>query len=370
MYIKNLKLINFRNYNNLEVEFNPKVNIFVGDNAQGKTNILEAIYMAGTGRSFRANKDKDIIKFNKDKAYIKIEGEKRYTSITVELKLEDKKKKLVKVNGLTLTKASDILNNVFVVVFSPEDLKLVKEGPSERRKFIDTEISNIKPSYYFNLAQYNKVLFQRNNLLKKIHNYNKYKSTLEIWDEKLVEHGTYLIKERIKFINRLGTLSRLTHRKITENNENLEIKYLNSFLLEKNEDIGDKFLLYLKKNIDIDLSRGITTTGPHRDDLGIYINGIDTRSYGSQGQQRTSALSLKLAEIELIKAETLEYPILLLDDVMSELDINRQKYLIQSLKDLQILITTTESSQIEDYQIPNKKIFYVKNAHITTNTEK
>lgn len=364
MYIKNLKLINFRNYNNLEVDFNPKVNIFVGDNAQGKTNILEAIYMTGTGKSFRTNRDRDLIKFDKNKAYIKVEAQKRYSSTNVELKIEEDKKKQIKLNGVTLTKNSELLNNLFVVIFSPEDLKLVKEGPSERRRFIDLEISNIKPNYYYNLTQYHKVLMQRNNLLKKIYNYNKYKSTLEVWNDKLVEHGTYLIKERTKFISRIGTLSRLIHRKITDNIENLEIRYLSNISIQKPEDIIEQYSLLLKNNIDVDLSKGMTTVGPHRDDLGVYINGVDTRNYGSQGQQRTSALSLKLAEIELIKAETSEYPVLLLDDVMSELDNNRQKFLIKSLKDVQIFITTTEIGQIETYNITNKSVFNVKKAII------
>jgi len=363
--IEKLKIINYRNYNQLQLEFHPKINIFVGDNAQGKTNILEAIYMSGTGKSFRTNRDRDIIKFDKNQAYVKVEAQKRYSNVTVELKLEENKKKQIKINGLSLTKNYEILNNIFVVVFSPEDLKLIKEGPSERRKFLDFEISNIKPSYYHNINQYNKVLMQRNHLLRKANNLNKYKNTLEVWDEKLVEIGTLIIKERVKFINRIGTLSRLIHRKITDNLENLEVKYLSNVPFERENDIVDKFNINLKKNFEIDLNRGMTTVGPHRDDLGIYINGIDARNYGSQGQQRTTALSLKLAEIELIKAEALEYPVLLLDDVMSELDQSRQKYLIKSLKDVQIFITTTEINSLERYAIENKKIFIVNKANVS-----
>ena len=365
MYIKNLKLINFRNYNNLQLDFDPKVNIILGDNAQGKTNILEAIYLTGTGKSFRTYKDRDLIKFDKDQSYIKIEGEKRYNKISVELKLEENKKKQIKVNGASLTKNSDILNNVHVVVFSPEDLKLIKEGPSERRKFLDTEISSIKPGYYYNLSQYHKVLMQRNHLLKKIQYNNKFLPTLDVWNEKLVELGTKLMEERIRFINRVGTLSRLIHRKLTDNLENLEIKYMNNVPYKKSEEISNCFLALLKENFKEDCLRGITSVGPHRDDLGLFINGIDIRSYGSQGQQRTSALSLRLAEIELIKAETLEYPVLLLDDVMSELDLSRQKYLIKNLKDVQIFITTTNIDHLEDYKMNSKKIFYVKKANVT-----
>lgn len=365
MNIEKLKIINYRNYNQLQLEFHPKINIFAGDNAQGKTNILEAIYMSGTGKSFRTNRDRDIIKFDKNQAYVKVEARKRHSNVTVELKLEENKKKQIKINGLSLTKNCEILNNILVVVFSPEDLKLIKEGPSERRKFLDFEISNIKPSYYHNINQYNKVLMQRNHLLRKANNLNRYKNTLEVWDEKLVEIGTLIIKERIKFTNRIGTLSRLIHRKITDNLENLEVKYLSNVPFERENDIVDKFNINLKKNFEIDLNRGMTTVGPHRDDLGIYINGIDARNYGSQGQQRTTALSLKLAEIELIKAEALEYPVLLLDDVMSELDQTRQKYLIKSLKDVQIFITTTEINSLERYAIENKKIFVVNKANVS-----
>lgn len=365
MYLENLKLINFRNYNNLSLNFHPKLNVFVGDNAQGKTNILESIYLTSAGKSFRTNKDRELIKFDKEQSYIKVEGKKRYTDIIVELKLDINKKKQIKVNGVTLTKNAEILNHVYVVIFSPEDLKLIKEGPSERRKFIDNEISQIKPSYFYHLTQYQKVLIQRNNLLKKLNYNKKYMDTLDIWDEKLVELGTRLIQEREKFIKRMMPLSRLIHRKITENKENLEVKYVSSVGFKSSlEETKESFKCKLKESLEIDLQRGNTAIGPHRDDLGVFVNGIDIRSFGSQGQQRTSALSLKLAEIELIKAETSEYPILLLDDVMSELDINRQKFLITALRDVQIFITTTEMYNLNELNVDKEYIFHVKNATV------
>jgi DNA replication and repair protein RecF len=365
VFLKNLKLINFRNYHQLDLNFHPKVNVLVGDNAQGKTNVLEAIYMTGTGKSFRTNKERELIKFGKDKAYIKVEGEKRYTDISVALKLEENKKKQIKVNGITLTKNSDILNNIYIVIFSPEDLKLVKEGPSERRKFIDNEIAQIKPGYYYHLNQYHKVLMQRNSLLKKIHYDKKYMATLDIWNEKLIDLGMKLMQERAKFIHRMNPLSRLIHRKITNNKENLEVKYMSNIPVHNNqEETSHIFYTKLREALEKDLDRGITTVGPHRDDVGIFIEGVDIRSFGSQGQQRTSALSLKLAEIELVKAETAEYPILLLDDVMSELDISRQKFLIKSLRDVQIFITTTEISYLEELNIYEEYVFYVENAVI------
>ncbi|QXM07028.1 DNA replication/repair protein RecF [Crassaminicella indica] len=363
MYLKSLKLINFRNYNQLALEFHPKINVFVGENAQGKTNILEAIYLTSTAKSFRTSKDRELIKFDKDRAYIKVEGKKRYTDTTVELKLEEGKKKQIKLNGMTLSKNSELLNNVYVVVFSPEDLKLIKEGPSERRKFIDNEIAQMKPSYFHHLNRYNKVLMQRNNLIKKIYHNKKLMDTLDIWNEKLIELGTKLMMERERFVTRINLLSRLIHRKITENKENLEVRYMSSIELKNDfKDTLESFRKTLQEALDVDLQRGTTTFGPHRDDLGVFVNGIDIRSFGSQGQQRTCALSLKLAEIELIKGETAEYPILLLDDVMSELDIKRQTFLIKALKDVQIFITTTEMNHLNELNVNKEYIFHVKNA--------
>ncbi|QZY55049.1 DNA replication/repair protein RecF [Crassaminicella profunda] len=365
MYLESLKLINFRNYNQLTLKFHPKINVFVGDNAQGKTNILEAIYLTSTAKSFRTTKDRELIKFDKDQAYIKVEAKKRYTDTMVELKLEEGKKKQIKLNRITLSKNSEILNNVYVVVFSPEDLKLIKEGPSERRKFIDHEISQMKPSYFHHLNEYQKVLIQRNHLIKKIVHNKKYMDTLDIWDEKLIELGTKLMMERSKFVTRMSPLSRLIHRKITENKENIEVKYMSSIELKNTfEETIESFRKALKGSLDVDLQRGTTTFGPHRDDLGVFVNGIDIRSFGSQGQQRTSALSLKLAEIELIKGETGEYPILLLDDVMSELDVNRQKFLIKALRDVQIFITTTEINHLNELRVNKEYIFHVDHATV------
>ncbi|MFZ5968724.1 MAG: DNA replication/repair protein RecF [Bacillota bacterium] len=366
MLIKNVKLINFRNYGSLELILDPKINVFVGDNAQGKTNIIEAIYMSGTGKSFRSNKDRELIKFDKDKGYVKVEAEKKHDNVVVELKLEEDKKKQIKVNGVVLSKNSDILGSIYVVIFSPEDLKLVKEGPAERRKFIDTEISNIKPKYYYHLHQYHRVIMQRNHLLKKIQMDKKFMSTLEVWDEKMIDLGTRLIMDRNVFIKRMSTLSRLIHRKITDNQENFEVKYVSNIpLAEEYEGIYNNFKIKLKKALEVDIMRGMTTVGPHRDDLDFFVNGIDIKTYGSQGQQRTSALSLKLAEIELVKAETAEYPILLLDDVMSELDIHRQQFLIKSLRDIQTFITTTELKALEAWNVHKKSIFYVEKANIS-----
>jgi DNA replication and repair protein RecF len=364
VYLKRLKLINFRNYKELELDLNEKLNIFVGNNAQGKTNIVEAIYMTSLGKSFRTSKDKELIMFNKNQAYVKVEGQKKYSNVEVEIKLVANKKKRMKVNKLSLSKNSDILNNIYVVIFSPEDLRLIKEGPSERRKFMDNELSQMKPYYFHNLNNYNKILIQRNHLLKNMKGKDS-EFMLEVWDEKLIDVGVKIIEERAKFVKRITPLSRLIHRKITDNKENMEIKYLSNIdYTEDKEQLKDRFKSQLKESLKTDMRRGTTTVGPHRDDLGVFIDKIDIRSFGSQGQQRTCALSLKLAEIELVKGETGEYPVLLLDDVMSELDINRQNFLIRALKDVQLFITTTEINNLEELNMDDAFIFHVENAQV------
>lgn len=369
MYISKIKLINFRNYNTLEITLDEKLNIFVGNNAQGKTNILESIFVTGFGKSFRTNRDRELINMDKEKSYIKIEGEKKHTDISIELKLWNNRKKEIKVNGIGLNKLSDILGNINVVIFSPEDLKLIKDGPVERRKFIDREISHISKKYYYNLISYNKVLYQRNNLLKKI-DYNKgLKDTIDIWNEKLLEFGVELIIKRRQFIYRINSLSRLMHRKITDGRENLEVRYLSNIKIDNKDEykeIYKKFKDKLQNSLDKDIQRGYTGYGPHKDDVGLYINDIDIRNFGSQGQQRTVALSLKLSEIEIVKAEIGEYPILLLDDVMSELDINRQRFLIKNLQNVQTIITMTEIPELMKTYISNAKVFTINNGEVSS----
>ncbi|WP_073149290.1 DNA replication/repair protein RecF [Paramaledivibacter caminithermalis] len=373
MFINKLKLINFRNYSSLDIMLNDKLNIFIGNNAQGKTNIIESIYLTGFGKSFRTNKDKELIKTSNDMAYVKIQGKKRYSEFSIELRLWNNKNKEIKTNGISLTKLSELLGNISLVIFSPEDLRLIKGGPSERRRFIDREISHINKKYYYNIMSYNKVLFQRNNLLKNISYNRKLLNTIDIWNEKLIEYGCEVILKRIEFINRLNVLSRLMHRKITEGRENLEVKYLSNIKVNNKatyDEIYESFKTKLQAKIENDIKRGFTTIGPHKDDLGIYIDDADIRIFGSQGQQRTAALSLKLSEIEIIKGEIGEYPILLLDDVMSELDINRQKFLIKSLKNVQTFITITEIPELMAPLVKEGSIFKISKGNVIKYREK
>lgn len=371
MFISKLKLINFRNYNTLDIDLHDKLNIFIGNNAQGKTNILESIYLSGFGKSFRTNKDKELININSEMAYVKVEGKKRYSEVSIELRLWNSKKKEIKTNGISLTKLSELLGNIFIVIFSPEDLKLIKGGPSERRRFIDREISHINKKYYHDIMSYNKVLMQRNNLLKRIAYNKNLLKTIDVWNEKLVEYGTGVILKRLEFINRLNSLSRLMHRKITDGKENLEVRYLSNIELDSKskDEISANFKKKLEKKIEIDTKRGYTSVGPHKDDLGIYIDDKDIRVFGSQGQQRTAALSLKLSEIEIIKGEVGEYPILLLDDVMSELDINRQNFLIKSLKNVQTFVTITEIPEPMIPLVKEGNIFKISSGTVIKDTD-
>lgn len=370
MYVKKIKLINFRNYMNLDIELNKTLNIFVGDNAQGKTNLLESIYICSSGKSYRTSKDKDLINLNKSKAYIGVDIEKEQFTKSVEIKFEKDMKKRIRVNRVELEKASELIGILNVVVFSPEDLKLVKEGPAERRNFLDMEISQIKPRYKYNLAKYNKILMQRNNLLKsqpqKIS-----QDLLDIWNTQLSQVGAEIISERVKFIEKLAIISKNIHNKLTGELEELKLEYLPSFNIDglSMQDIQLKMKNILEKNIDIDIQKGSTGIGPHRDDLDIIINGVSARTFGSQGQQRTAALSLKLAEVELIKLEIGEYPVLLLDDVFSELDLNRRKYLISTFKDVQTVITSTDDIDLEELYNIEKKVFFIKAGKVMTREE-
>lgn len=369
MYVDSIKLINFRNYKTLEIKLNNKLNIFLGNNAQGKTNLLESIYICSSGKSYRTNREKELINLAKDKAYIGIDIIKEGFNKKIEIKFEKGKSKRARVNGVEVDRIGDLFDIFNVVVFSPEDLKLVKEGPNERRIFLDNEISQINPRYRHNISRYNKILNQRNNLLKKIQFERSKKKLLDVWDIQLSNIGSQVLKKRVEFLKNISIISREIHRKITGNIEELELEYLSSIDIDNcnDDEVNNRFIDTLKANIDMDIERGTTRHGPHRDDIKILVNGIDIRVFGSQGQQRTAALSLKLAEIELIKEETGEYPVLLLDDVLSELDENRRKFLISTFKDIQTIITSTDDIEISNFNNANKSVYYISKGNVLSN---
>ena len=348
MFIKKIQIQNFRNYNMQEVEFNKNINIFYGDNAQGKTNILEAIYFSAFGKSFRTNKEKEIIKKEEKFTKIHIDYEKKDRDEKIDINISDKK--IISVNGVKINKLSELLGNINIVIFTPDDINILKEGPSSRRKFLNMMIGQLRTNYIFNLNNYIKTMEQRNNYLKqKATN----EAMLDIWDEKLADYGEKIYKYREEFINKVEEKIKDIHKEIT--NEEISIKYVSDAFSKEN--IIDK----LKKNRKLDLFRGYTSVGIHRDDFKVYINGEEVNIYGSQGQNRTAILSLKLAELQVIYDDIGEYPILLLDDFMSELDEKRISNFLKSIENIQVIITCTRNLEIgnsKSYEVRQGKIFY------------
>ncbi|KXZ40765.1 DNA replication and repair protein RecF [Alkalithermobacter thermoalcaliphilus JW-YL-7 = DSM 7308] len=357
MYIQDLKLINFRNYSNIYLEFNKNINLLVGKNGQGKTNILEAIYMLSIGKSFRTNKDSEIIMFDKESLYVSGSYFKNYNNNNIEIVVKKGSKKGIKINKSSINKIEHLLGKFNVVIFSPEDLKLVKEGPSERRKFIDREISQILPRYYHHLYKYNKILTQRNKHLKE----GKIDASLiDVFDDTLSSEGAWIYFYRREFTQKIGKIASEIYRKLTDNVEVLDIKYVTQIDISGDYNhIKENLYSRIKASFKDDLMNKITKIGPHRDDIKIFINNFDSKFYASQGQQRTAAISLKLSEIYLIKEETNEYPVILLDDIFSELDEKRQKLLIDNLNNFQIFITTAEQSHKEIFKQKDLKIFNI-----------
>lgn len=362
MFVTELKLNNYRNYGEEKINFKPNINLIVGKNAQGKTNLLETIYYSAIGKSPRTTKDADLINWNKDKASFVLSLQKKEGKKTIEVIFNRQTKKTIKVNGVNLLKIGDLLGVNNVVFFSPDELKLVKDAPQDRRKFMDTDISQLNKSYFYQLVKYNKIIDQRNKLLKSKNNQKTIEQTLPIWDAQLCDAGSKLIKKRIEFLDKLKEYVVDSHKFLTGGKETLEISYA-GILGETTEEISQKLAKALLECREKDLKFGYTNVGPHRDDIKLIVNGIDIRSFGSQGQQRTVALSMKLAELEIFKEECGEYPILLLDDVLSELDQDRQQRLLWKVKDVQTIITTT---QYDPFMMQDANIIKIENGkHLT-----
>ncbi|WP_101773723.1 DNA replication/repair protein RecF [Peptostreptococcus faecalis] len=363
MYIDSLKLINYRNYDNLHVEFNKDINLIVGKNGQGKTNIVESLTLMSIGKSFRSSKDKEIIKFGKDNLYCGCTFLKNGLGKKIEV-MVTKDKKGIKVNGVSIKSIQELLGTLNVVVFSPEDLKLVKDGPKERRGFIDREISQIMPRYYSNLTMYNKTINQRNKVLKS----NKIDhNLLDVYDEHLSLYGSEIYSTRMKFIEKLSKISNKLHNSLTSNSENMSIIYKSQINITEDDTVDtikDKMDVKLKDSREHDIFYRSTKIGPHRDDLSIFVNDIDVRLYGSQGQQRTVSISLKLSEIELIKQELGDYPVLILDDVFSELDQTRQRMLVEKLGDIQMFVTSADPLHKNILGKKNYTIFNIEEGKI------
>lgn len=352
MVIESLELKDFRNYEYLSLAFNEKTNILYGDNAQGKTNVLESIYVAGTTKSHRGNKDKEMIAFNAEEAHIKLTLKKNGVAHRIDMHLKKSKSKGVAIDGIPIRKAVDLLGIINIVFFSPEDLNIIKSGPAERRHFIDMELCQLDKIYVYNLTNYNKALLQRNKLLKDISFNPALTETLDIWDMQLVRYGLEIIKIRRDFVRKLNSIIFNIHKNLSGDKEELELRYEPS----ANE---DNFENLIRESRDRDIKSKTTNYGPHRDDMSFFVGDMDIRKYGSQGQQRTCALSLKLSEIELVKQITKDVPILLLDDVLSELDANRQNFLLNSISNVQTLITCTGLDEFINNRFAVDKIFKV-----------
>ena len=349
MYINKIKLSNFRNYDEQEIELGKNINIFYGDNAQGKTNIIEAIFLCSIGKSFRTNKELELIKFNKDISSVYIEYEKSDRDGKIKIDLNNKKN--IYINGVKIKKLSELLGNINTVIFTPDDINILKDGPQKRRRFLDIMIGQLRPNYIHILNMYNKTLEQRNNYLKQIKEYNKNEEMLEIWDEKLAEYGEKIYIYRNEFIEKIKNKINKIHKKITNEKEEIKIEYIS------NCSNKEEYLKLLKERRKLDIIKGFTTKGIHRDDFNVYINGELVNVYGSQGQNRTAVLSLKISELEVIYDEIGEYPILLLDDFMSELDEKRRKNFLENIENTQVIITCTDKITLPnlDYNIYNVK---------------
>lgn len=366
MYIKNLKLVNFRNYDMLDLDFNSNINILTGDNAQGKTNILESIYYCSLGKSHRTSKDKELIQWNKEEAYVSLYVCKNRLDKKIEIKIFKGGKKGININSIKLKKISELFGIFNVVMFAPEDLKIVKDSPSYRRRFLDIELSRLNSKYYYNLVQYHKVLDQRNISLKS--NKLSQSGIIDVYDEQLSRLGAYLIERRFNYIKELNLRGSLIHSEITDSREKIKFSYLTS--INHIENAKNELYEAFSANRKKDIEKGNTSVGPHRDDFDIKINEIDTRSFGSQGQQRTAILTIKFASIEIIKNLTGELPVLLLDDVLSELDTKRQKYILNSLEGLQTFITCTGIEDVKSYIKKDFEIFKVSNGKIINDSNK
>ena len=359
MIIKSLELADFRNYENLKIDFSSGTNILYGDNAQGKTNILEAIYVSATTKSHKGSKDKEIIRFGQEEAHIRTILDRDGAEYRVDMHLRKSKSKGIALDGQKIKRASDLIGKLNLVFFSPEDLGIIKNGPSERRRFLDVELCQLYSLYTHDLVSYNRTMLQKNRFLREYGFRGGDGSMLEVYNEQLVKYGTGLMKIRRQFLEDLGPVILEIHKKITSGKEEL-------LLIYENDVSEEEFASVLESRREAELSQQICLAGPHRDDIRFQVNGIDIRRYGSQGQQRTAALSLKLAELRLVEMIAGDKPVLMLDDVLSELDRSRQNALLDSVKNIQTMLSCTGLDDFVNRNISIDKIFYVNDGKAET----
>lgn len=358
MVIKSLELSDFRNYAFLNIDFDEGTNILFGDNAQGKTNILEAVFLCATTKSHRGSKDRDIVSFQAEESHIRAYVRKGEDEIRIDMHLRRNRSKGIAIDGKMIKRAAELLGILNVVFFSPEDLSIIKSGPAERRRFVDMELCQLDSFYLYNLNNYNRIVNQRNRLLKDLYLNPSLRDTLNIWDSQLVSYGGKIIERRRAFAEQLNEIIYDIHLRLSGGKEHLKIVY--------EPDVEeDAFAERLSQGQERDIRMKMTGTGPHRDDFSFLADGVDIRRFGSQGQQRTAALSLKLSEIELVKKMTKDTPVLLLDDVLSELDSKRQNYLLNSIGEIQTIITCTGLDDFVNNRFEIDKIFHVMDGAVS-----
>ena len=371
MRINNITLDKYRNYDNVNIEFNESRNIIIGDNAQGKTNLVESIYLCAFAKSFRSNNAADLVKIGENTCKVTAEITSEEVEKKISITINDKGKKMIAKDGKPLKRTAELLNNIVVIIFSPEDLRLIKDSPDKRRNYINREISQIRPKYYEQLHNYNEALRQKNVLLKQLlqersrgNNKNDEMETmLDIFDSQLSESGYEIIRMRRAFVKMLEEYASEAQYRISNSKEEIEIRIAESVTCDN----SNQFKESLNKNRARDIYNGSSTIGPHRDDIEFVINGVDAKKYASQGQQRTIALSLKMAEIKIVRKLLGENPVLLMDDVMSELDIDRQRFLLNEIDNVQLFITSTEINEELKDKLKNSTIFEVKQGKIQKN---
>lgn len=362
MRIKGIELRNYRNYGALSLAPDAGLNVFEGRNAAGKTNILEAVFLCALGRSHRTPRDAELLKEHEPFGSVRLFLETRGGTRSIRIELCEGDRKRVFLDETATARTGELMGCLNVVMFSPEDLQLVKDGPAERRRFLDMELSQLKPAYYYDLQQYNSALKNRNLLLKETP--IRY-DMIELWDEQLSKLGARIMTERARFLASLSETAQTLHARMSGERERLVVSYEPSVPFRNPDRLPETLQEQLTERLERDIFRGFTSVGPHRDDLGLDLNGRDVRVYGSQGQQRTTALSLKLSEIELIRANRGESPVLLLDDVFSELDGDRQARLLEVVSDCQAFVTCTHLQEFARLETLQMQVWHVENGHVT-----
>ncbi len=362
MQILEVSLQGFRNLEQLQLRPSGGINVFYGENAQGKTNFLESLYFCAMGRSMRTKFDWQLIGFPEEESHIRLLVQKNNRKERIDVHLKRNMKKGIARNGMPIKKLGDLFGTLYTVVFSPEDLSLIKEGPGERRRFLDMELCQLSPIYYYDLQQYYRILKQRNNLLREIQKKSALQETLFVWDEQLIDYGERIMTARMAFLQRLDKIAAEKLSALTGGVDALKIRY------KPNCDPGHMAERF-QRNLQRDIHLGSTNLGPHKDDILFTIDGKEVKSFGSQGQQRTTALAARLAEVDLIREETGEEPVLLLDDVLSELDERRQRFLLESIDGLQTFLTCTGIEDAVKKYISRDNLFYVENGFIQQGIE-